>query len=50
MAYKNPEYVYVEYPKWVTNRDGEKVVVADADEEKAVTAPRRGRPPKVKNG
>ena len=50
MTYSNPEYVFIEYPKWVTNRNGERVIVADADEEKDVTATRRGRPPKVKNG
>jgi hypothetical protein len=42
-AAKAAEPVVVEYPKYVTNKDGKKVVVNSADEEKAA-----GKPPDVK--
>ena len=43
------EYVYVEYPKWVTLADGTKILVNDAAEEEAAVGPepkKRGRPAK----
>lgn len=45
------EYVFQEFPKWVTPEGGEPVLVQTAEEEAAVMGekPRRGRPPKTKD-
>lgn len=48
---ENKPYVHQEYPKWVENTDGVKVIVQTEDEELAVTGqepkPKRGRPAKA---
>jgi len=40
-------YVFVEFPKWVTLADGSQELVANADEEAALTAPVKADPKAV---